>query len=153
MGENRGHAVPSTTHGDVLNEYWARLSSERPDFQFALVGDDERSARGAAPSRFVARTAAPNGRGRSSRRQRGRLWAEKARTEVARLGAAHDPEALSPSEARVASLAATRLTNREIATTALMSQQTVEVNLSRIGSPVSVRAPSSASRLVELQRL
>jgi hypothetical protein len=28
-------------HGDVLNEYWGRLTEERPEFQFHLVGDDE----------------------------------------------------------------------------------------------------------------
>jgi hypothetical protein len=28
-------------HGDVLNEYWPRLTEERPDFQFHLVGDDD----------------------------------------------------------------------------------------------------------------
>jgi hypothetical protein len=27
-------------HGDVLNVYWGRLTSERPEFQFHLVGDD-----------------------------------------------------------------------------------------------------------------
>ena len=34
-------------HGDVLNVYWGRLTKERPDFQFTLVGDgDEILARG-----------------------------------------------------------------------------------------------------------
>jgi hypothetical protein len=28
-------------HGDVLNEYWSRLTEEAPDFQFGLVGDDD----------------------------------------------------------------------------------------------------------------
>jgi GNAT superfamily N-acetyltransferase len=28
-------------HGDVLNRYWGRLTEERPDFQFHLVGDDD----------------------------------------------------------------------------------------------------------------
>ncbi len=28
-------------HSDVLNEYWPRLTEERPDFQFHLTGDDE----------------------------------------------------------------------------------------------------------------
>ncbi len=28
-------------HGDVLNEYWSRLTDERPDFQFHLVADDD----------------------------------------------------------------------------------------------------------------
>jgi hypothetical protein len=34
-------------HGDVLNVYWGRLTEERPEFQFHLVGDgDEILARG-----------------------------------------------------------------------------------------------------------
>jgi GNAT superfamily N-acetyltransferase len=28
-------------HGDVLNVYWDRLTEERPDFQFYLVGDED----------------------------------------------------------------------------------------------------------------
>jgi len=27
-------------HGDVLNVYWGRLTEERPEFQFHLIGDD-----------------------------------------------------------------------------------------------------------------
>jgi len=27
-------------HGDVLNRYWGRLTDERPDFQFHMLGDD-----------------------------------------------------------------------------------------------------------------
>lgn len=28
-------------HGDVLNEFWSRLTEERPDFQFHLVDEDD----------------------------------------------------------------------------------------------------------------
>ena len=28
-------------HGDVLNAYWGRLTKERPEFQFYLLGDDD----------------------------------------------------------------------------------------------------------------
>lgn len=28
-------------HGDVLNAYWGRLTEERPEFQFHLLGDDD----------------------------------------------------------------------------------------------------------------
>jgi hypothetical protein len=27
-------------HGDVLNRYWGRLTEERPDFQFHLLGGE-----------------------------------------------------------------------------------------------------------------
>ena len=44
-------------HGDVLNEYWPRLTEERPDFQFHLIGnDDEILARARSiPLRWTAR--------------------------------------------------------------------------------------------------
>ena len=29
------------SHGDVLNEYWPRLTVERPDFQFHLIGNED----------------------------------------------------------------------------------------------------------------
>src|SRR5512141_3103542 len=29
------------SHGDVLNVYWGRLTEERPEFQFQLVGDGD----------------------------------------------------------------------------------------------------------------
>jgi hypothetical protein len=29
------------SHGDVLNEYWGRLTEERPEFQFHVVGDGD----------------------------------------------------------------------------------------------------------------
>ncbi len=34
-------------HGDIINAYWGRLTEERPEFQFYLLGDeDEILARG-----------------------------------------------------------------------------------------------------------
>src|SRR5438128_1303424 len=30
-------------HGDVLNRYWGRLTDERPEFQFHLVGDGDQT--------------------------------------------------------------------------------------------------------------
>src|SRR4051794_18587125 len=40
--ERTRDALPEyNNHGDVLGEYWSRLTEERPDFQFHLVGDDD----------------------------------------------------------------------------------------------------------------
>jgi hypothetical protein len=40
--EQTREALPAyNSHGDVLNDYWPRLTDERPDFQFHLVGDDD----------------------------------------------------------------------------------------------------------------
>ena len=40
--ERTKDALPEyNNHGDVLGEYWPRLTGERPDFQFHLTGDDD----------------------------------------------------------------------------------------------------------------
>ena len=61
------------------------------------------------------------------------LWAERARKELARTNVSqgHDRE-LTPSEQRVAELAATGLTNRDVAATLFISTETVEANLTQI---------------------
>ncbi len=61
-----------------------------------------------------------------------RLWAERARSELARLGARADGDALTATEAQVARLAASGLTNRQVAAAAFLSPKTVEANISRI---------------------
>jgi DNA-binding CsgD family transcriptional regulator len=68
------------------------------------------------------------------------LWAERARSELARLGRVADRDDLTATEARVAALAATGLTNREIAAAAFLSQKTVEANLSRIYRKLGIRS-------------
>jgi DNA-binding CsgD family transcriptional regulator len=59
------------------------------------------------------------------------LWAEKARGELARIGLRRSPDGLTEAERRVAELAASGLTNREVAAQLFMSPKTVEANLSR----------------------
>jgi hypothetical protein len=40
--ERTKDALPEyNNHGDVLNEYWPRLTDELPDFQYTLVDDDD----------------------------------------------------------------------------------------------------------------
>ncbi|WP_325330138.1 ATP-binding protein [Mycobacterium sp.] len=60
------------------------------------------------------------------------LWAERARAELARIRVSptHD-FGLTPSEQRVAELAATGMTNRDVAATLFISPKTVEHNLAR----------------------
>jgi DNA-binding NarL/FixJ family response regulator len=69
-----------------------------------------------------------------------KVWAERVRAELARLGDRRLPSELTASELRVADLAASGLTNREIAATAFMSQKTVEANLSRIYRKLGIRS-------------
>ena len=68
-------------------------------------------------------------------------WAERARAEFARVGLRHrPPDELTETELRVAELAATGLTNREVATAAFMSPKTVEANLSRVYRKLGIRS-------------
>jgi len=61
-----------------------------------------------------------------------RLWAERARAELDRVGLRRTPgHELTAGERRVAELAAQGLTNREVAAVLFMSPKTVEANLSR----------------------
>ena len=78
-----------------------------------------------------------------------KLWLERARAELARLGERREPGELTPTEARVAELAAAGMTNREIATAAFMSEKTVEANLSRVYRKLGIRSRAQiALRLV-----
>jgi DNA-binding CsgD family transcriptional regulator len=61
-----------------------------------------------------------------------RLWAERARAELARVGLRRTSgDELTEGERRVVELAARGLTNREVAAALFMSPKTVEANLSR----------------------
>jgi len=61
-----------------------------------------------------------------------RLWAEKTRGELERVGLRRTgPDQLTEAERRVAELAASGLTNREVAAKLFMSPKTVEANLAR----------------------
>jgi DNA-binding NarL/FixJ family response regulator len=68
------------------------------------------------------------------------LWAARARSELGRVGHRAEPDDLTASERRVAELAASGLTNREVAATAFMSQKTVEANLSRVYRKLGIRS-------------
>ena len=69
-------------------------------------------------------------------------WAEAARSELARVGARRPSPAgeLTPSERRVAELAAQGLTNKEIAQALVVSVSTVEFHLSKTYAKLGVRS-------------
>jgi len=70
-----------------------------------------------------------------------RLWAEKARAELARVKVGPQPtDGLSPSQQRVAELAASGMTNREVAAALFISPKTVETNLIRIYRKLGIRS-------------
>jgi DNA-binding CsgD family transcriptional regulator len=70
------------------------------------------------------------------------LWANKARSELERTHVREAPQDLTPTERRVAELAATGQTNRVIAELLFLSPKTVEGNLARVYRMGSGRARS-----------
>lgn len=69
------------------------------------------------------------------------LWAERTRAELARVKVGPQPtDGLSPSEQRVAELAASGMTNREVAAAMSISPKTVESNLIRIYRKLGIRS-------------
>jgi DNA-binding CsgD family transcriptional regulator len=76
-------------------------------------------------------------------------WAERARGELARVPDGRSAGDLSPTEERIARLAADGLTNRQIAERTFLSTKTVEVNLTRVYRKLGVRRAALASRLAE----
>jgi class 3 adenylate cyclase/DNA-binding CsgD family transcriptional regulator len=80
----------------------------------------------------------------SARREFERLgavrWAERASAELSRIGLRRAPAELSPTERRVAELAAAGRTNREIAAEVFLSVKTVEANLSKAYRKLGVRS-------------
>jgi DNA-binding CsgD family transcriptional regulator len=69
------------------------------------------------------------------------LWAARARAELDRVNVSPAGAAqLTPSERRVAELAATGMTNREVAGALFISPKTVEANLARIYRKLGIRS-------------
>jgi len=76
-----------------------------------------------------------------------RLWVERARAELRRVGGRSRSHGLTPTESRVAALVAEGRTNREVADALFVTVRTVEANLTRIYSKLGVRSRSElASR-------
>jgi len=75
------------------------------------------------------------------------LWADKASTEIARIGGrSPGPIDLTPTEQEVADLVGSGLTNREVANALFLSVSTVEANLRRIYRKLDVRSRTELSR-------
>ena len=76
-----------------------------------------------------------------------RLWAERAATELARTRFGPRKIAgLTPSEQRVADLAAKGMTNRDVAAELFISPKTVEANLSRIYRKLGIHSRAELGR-------
>ena len=75
------------------------------------------------------------------------LWAEKARGELARANVGgHGSGQLTPSEQRVAELAASGMKNRDVANALFISPKTVEANLARIYRKLGIKSRAELGR-------
>jgi DNA-binding NarL/FixJ family response regulator len=82
-------------------------------------------------------------------------WIERTRAELDRVGLRRAPDELTATERRVAELAASGLTNREVASKAFMSPKTVQANLARVYRKlgISSRAELGARMFEERRRV
>jgi DNA-binding CsgD family transcriptional regulator len=80
------------------------------------------------------------------------LWSERAAEEIARIGLRRVPaDGLTENERRVAELAASGLTNREVAAQLFMSPKTVEANISRIYRKLGINSRAQlGARLAQM---
>ena len=79
-------------------------------------------------------------------------WLEQARSELDRVGLRRAPTELTATERRVAELAASGLTNREVAAEAFMSPKTVEANLARVYRKLGIRSRAELGARIEGER-
>jgi DNA-binding CsgD family transcriptional regulator len=78
------------------------------------------------------------------------LWAERAKTELGPgISGKQRTDGLTPSEQRVAELAVSGMTNRDIAAALFISPKTVEVNLSRIYRKLGIHSRMELYRVWE----
>ncbi len=82
------------------------------------------------------------------------LWADKARAELMRIGLRPPaPDDLTPTEQRVAELAAVGRTNREVARAVFLSPKTVEHVLARVYGKLGIRSRAElGARMAERRR-
>ena len=77
------------------------------------------------------------------------LWADRVRAELARAEAAPTRDlTLTPSERRVAELAASGKTNRDVAAALFISPKTVEANLARIYRKLGIKSRAELGRVI-----
>jgi DNA-binding CsgD family transcriptional regulator len=78
------------------------------------------------------------------------LWADRTRAELARAKVTRSRDAvrLTPSEQRVADLAASGMTNRDVAAALFISPKTVEANLARVYRKLGIKSRAELGRVI-----
>jgi DNA-binding NarL/FixJ family response regulator len=81
------------------------------------------------------------------------LWADRARAELAgRRPRTRAQEELTPAEQRVAELAASGMTNRDVAVKLFISAKTVEATLARVYRKLGIRSRAELGRHMNTNR-
>ncbi len=75
-------------------------------------------------------------------------WADRVRGELARVPVRRAPSGLTPTEENIARLAASGLTNKEVARRAFVSVKTVEANLARAYGKLGVSSRAELGRVM-----
>jgi DNA-binding NarL/FixJ family response regulator len=82
------------------------------------------------------------------------LWAERAKAELARgVSGRRRSHGLTATEEHVAELAASGMTNRDIAAALFISPKTVEVNLSRVYRKLNIHSRTQLYRALDALKL
>jgi DNA-binding CsgD family transcriptional regulator len=153
-----------------LDRPWARAAAERVRGALAAVAGDDDSAAAAFERAFAqhertpmpferARTLLLAGQAHRRYKRRGQArsmleealnvftsmgaprWAQRTRAELERLGRpSAGRDELTPTERRLAEMAATGLSNREVSERCFVSVKTVEANLSRVYRKLGLRS-------------
>ncbi|AGB21361.1 ATPase,transcriptional regulator, luxR family [Mycobacterium sp. JS623] len=77
------------------------------------------------------------------------LWAGRVRAELARAKVVPTNDlSLTPSERRVAELAASGMTNKDVATALFISRKTVEANLARVYRKLGIKTRAELGRVI-----
>jgi DNA-binding CsgD family transcriptional regulator len=150
----RCRGLVAAARGEI--EVAARLL-ERAVAEHAAVGDPLGRARALLALGVVQRRARRRSAARSSiegavalfNECGARGWAERARSELGRIGGRTREEGLTPAERRVAALVAQGRTNREVAAALVLGERTVETHLTRIYEKLGVRSRTELARVYE----
>jgi DNA-binding CsgD family transcriptional regulator len=79
-------------------------------------------------------------------------WIERTRAELDRVGLRRAPSELTATERHVAELAASGLTNREVANKAFMSPKTVQANLARVYRKLGISSRAELGARMSVER-
>jgi DNA-binding CsgD family transcriptional regulator len=136
-------AAARAAHDAMAEHDRLPMPFERARTQLLLGQVQRRQRRKAAPSKTFGEAL------RAFEAMGTPLWADRARAELTRAKVAPSRDlALTPSERRVAELAASGMTNRDVASALFISPKTVEANVARIYRKLGIKTRAELGRVI-----